>query len=135
MAFDLSRGIANAAAGVADIAGTYAKSEIVKKQTIELEKVRAQIQMERDARQNEFTRGENEANRGLTREEGAAGRGLTREEGAATRSHSAGLQRTSLEHAAEQGRLSREHSSEEGDKNRGVQRATIYTPAVTIVAA
>jgi len=117
MGFSLNNAAAAAAAGVADVATTYAKTEIGTRAAMKLEDVRAKIQAERDARQNEFTAGQNDASRQVTRDEGAATRthqsnlqqsGFTHAENleAGRQTHAEGLQKTALEAAAERHRES-----------------------------
>lgn len=53
MGFNIRNAMASGAAGVADVAGTYAKTEIAKAATLDIERVRAEIQADRDARLHE----------------------------------------------------------------------------------
>lgn len=108
MGFNLSNAAGAAATGVADVATTFAKTEIAKRASMDIEQLRASIQSERDARKNEFSAGENAKQREFTSGENVANRDFTKGENAANRTHAEGLQRTSLEHAAEQGNLNRQ---------------------------
>ncbi len=124
MGFSIRNAMASGAAGVADVAGTYAKTEIAKSATLDIEKARAEIQAERDARLHEQAKSmQTDVIQPFLRSEREAGQEFQRGENKENRQHQTNLQKAGFDHAEIMQLNNQDFQASENDKSRMVQLA------------
>lgn len=123
MGFNLRNAVGTVAAGVADVAKNYANTEITKRATMDIEQLRATIQADRDARQNEFAAGESQKGRDFTRSENVENRTHQTDLQDRGFTHTENMQSNAFNHTEILQLNSQDFQRTEGDRNRAVQSA------------